>query len=103
MTARRPVVIKDNRLIELPDGDTVVGADGGDGDGGGTEFLSITNTDLSDATYYYYGGTDSAADWKINRYLKSDLNDVTSADEVGNGSYGSLGAAWTDRATLIYA
>lgn len=101
MAARRPLVLLNNRIVELPSGDTVVG--GGGGGGSGTEFLTITETDLNDATYYYYGGTDGNADWKINRYLKSDLTDKTSATEATNVSYGSLAAAWAARGSLSYS
>jgi len=69
----------------------------------GTEFLTITETDLVDATYYFYGGTDSNGDWKINRYTKSSLTTKVSATESNNGSFASLAAAWIDRTTLTYA
>ena len=65
-------------------------------------FLDITKIDVADASYYYYGGVDSVADWKINRYDKTTYV-KTSADENNNGGYTDLATAWTDRTTLTYA
>lgn len=74
---------------------------GGAVSGGGSSFLDITLTDFADVTNYYYGGTRNNGDWQINRYLKTTLV-KTSADEAGNPSETSLGAAWTNRTTLTY-
>ena len=70
--------------------------------GGGTDFLTITEFDDTDATYYFYGGLDVVLDWKINRYHKTTFV-KTSADEVSNPTKTSLALAWTDRLTLTYA
>ena len=70
--------------------------------GGGSEFLTISEFDDTDGTYYFYGGVDLAVDWKINRYHKTTFV-KTSADEGNNGGYASLAAAWPDRLTLTYA
>lgn len=70
--------------------------------GGGSEFLTISEFDDTDGTYYFYGGVDLAVDWKINRYDKTTFV-KTSADEGNNGGYASLAAAWPDRLTLTYA
>ena len=68
----------------------------------GTEFLTISEFDDTDSTYYFYGGVDEAVDWKINRYHKTTFV-KTSANEANNGGYGTLAAAWPDRLTLTYA
>lgn len=70
--------------------------------GGGTDFLDISEFDDTDATYYYYGGLDTALDWKINRYHKTTFI-KTSADEAGNPTKTSLALAWADRTTLSYS
>ena len=75
----------------------------GSGGGGDVAFLDISETDFADATYYYYGGVRDNGDWQINRYLKTDLDTRTEADEAGNPSQTSLAAAWAVRTTLTYA
>lgn len=75
----------------------------GGGGGGGTEFLTITLSDMTNATYYYYGGTNGDGDWQINRFTKASLSTKVVATESNNGSYGNLAAAWTDRTSLTYA
>jgi hypothetical protein len=101
MAERRPLVFRQNRIIELPAGDTIVG--GGGGGGPSTpEFLTVLFTDLEDPDHYYYGGLDSSDDWRINRYSKLDLNALDSAAESNNGSFVTLTAAWDDRTTLVY-
>lgn len=99
MAVRKPLVLINTRITELPSGDTVAGADGGDGAG----FLDVTETDMDDATYYYYGGTDSEADWKINRYPKNNLVNRESASQSNNAGYADLASAWPDRGSLNYA
>ena len=68
---------------------------------GGTEFLTISEFDDADSTYYYYGGVDAAVDWKINRYHKTTYV-KTSATEITNVSYSTLAAAWAVRGSLNY-
>ena len=68
-----------------------------------SEFLVEALSDTDSATYYYYGGVDSNNDWKINRYLKTDLNSKSTATESNNGAYSTLSAAWAARASLSYA
>lgn len=71
--------------------------------GGGSSFLEITETDLTDSSYYYYGGVDANSDWVINRYDKSNLSTRTVATESNNATYSSLSTAWSNRTTLTYA
>jgi len=73
------------------------------GGGGVPDALNIAYFDGLDATYYFYGGWDASVDWKINRYLKTNLVTKTSADEAGNPTYTTLLDAWTDRTTLSYS
>lgn len=70
--------------------------------GGGTQYLTITEN-ATDATYRYFGGVDSGGNWKINRYLRSDLTVKTSATEANNPGETTLAGAWPDRSTLTYA
>ena len=70
--------------------------------GGGTEFLTISEFDDTDGTYYFYGGKDLVLDWKINRFHKTTFV-KESADEVGNPTETSLAEAWPDRLTLSYS
>lgn len=94
---RRPLYINaNNRIARIPDGDFVSNVEP-------SEFLVQVLSDTDSATYYYYGGLDSDGGWKINRILKTDLNSRQSATIANNGSYGTLSAAWTDRASLNYA
>ena len=92
MTVRRPVVLVSGRFLELPSGDELTPV-----------FLTVTLTDVDDASYYYYGGLDADGNWKINRYDKTNLATVTSAVEDTNGAYASLAAAWASRTILSYA
>lgn len=62
-------------------------------------FLVVTETG-SDATYQYYGGIDSAGNWKINRYNSS--FDKESATVTNNGAFLDLTSAWADKSTLTY-
>lgn len=72
------------------------------GSGSGTVFLTDTLSDLDSNTYYYYGGNDSDSNWKVNRYLKTDLNTQVSANQTSNASYTTLTSAWAARQSLIY-
>lgn len=104
---RRPLYIKQDgertRIARLPAGEFINGVPPSSGGGGGTQFLESTLSDIGSATYYYYGGLDENNDWKINRYLKSNINSVTSATEATNGSYTTLSSAWANRAILSYS
>lgn len=73
------------------------------GGSAGTDFLTITQTDLTDGTYYYYGGTNADGDWQINRYTKSSLETKVTATVASNGAYANLAAAWAARGILTYA
>ncbi len=66
------------------------------------QFLTTSEFDDTDGTYYFYGGVDSDLDWKINRYTKSVLV-RTSADLGNNPTKTSLDDAWTDRLTITYS
>lgn len=68
-----------------------------------SSFLTVSETDLQDATYYYYGGLDSQSNWAINRYLKTDLDTVTTATQTNNPGTTTLASAWSSRLTLTYA
>lgn len=61
-------------------------------------YVEATEYDY-DGTYTYFGS--EATDWRINRYTSAGVK--TTANESNNGSYGSLAAAWVDRATLTYS
>jgi hypothetical protein len=66
------------------------------------QFLTTSEFDDTDATYYFYGGLTSASAWQINRYTKAALV-RTSAALAGNPTKTSLASAWTDRLTLTYS
>ena len=68
-----------------------------------TQFLISTLSDIASPTYYYYGGIDGSGNWKINRYLRTDVNTQDSATEVNNPAFTDLATAWANRLTLIYA
>lgn len=65
------------------------------------QYLDITKNDVT-ATHRYYGGTDLASDWHINKYDRSDVSIKTTANEVTNPAYDNLNEAWTNRLTLTY-
>lgn len=92
---RTPLIISSGRIRRLADGDFIKGQEP-------NEFLVQALSDTVSATYYYFGGIDSNGNWKINRYLKTNLNSKSTATISNNGSYSTLGAAWTDRASLSY-
>lgn len=69
---------------------------------GGTSFLEVTQTDVDNATAYYYGGLTAEGDWQVNKYLKSNLATKTVATEQNNASVTSLTDAWAARTTLTY-
>lgn len=92
---RTPLIFTGNaRVGRLPEGDFIKGV-------APNGFIEVSVVDLDDLTYYYYGGTDSNGDWKINRYNRTTLA-KTSATESNNGAYLTLAAAWADRTTLTY-
>ena len=92
---RVPLHIFEGRIRRLPSGERILGQDP-------DSFLVQALSDTASATYYYYGGIDQNGDWKIVRYLQSDLNSRSAATISNNGSYATLSAAWTDRASLSY-
>lgn len=92
---RRPLYFNGTRIAALPSGEYVSGIEP-------NAFFTQAISDIDSATYYYYGGYDSTGEWKINRYLKTDLNSKTSANEAGNGAYTELSSAWAARASLVY-
>jgi len=51
-----------------------------------------------DASYMYFGDVS----WRIRRVLRTD-GTALEADMANNGGYGTLAAAWPDRATLTYS
>lgn len=69
--------------------------------GGGTATLDVSDTDFTNATYYYYGGLLGSA-WQINRYERATITKTT-ATVSNNPTVANLAAAWPDRATLTYA
>lgn len=97
MAERKPLVFRQNRIIELPAGDTIVGG------GSGNSFLTISHTDLEDINFYFYGGLSSVGSWQINRYDKNNLVARTSAEESNNPLYDTVSSAWAARLTLTYS
>lgn len=63
--------------------------------------IEFTLSDINSPNYYYYGGTQSNQQWKINRYNKNTLV-KESATINNNSSYTDLNAAWGDRFSLVY-
>jgi len=59
-----------------------------------------SNTDLTDTTYFYIGGTQ--AGWQINRYAKTTLV-KTIATKANNPTHATLTTAWAARTGLTYA
>lgn len=93
---RVPLTLKSGRITRLPYGERIQGQDP-------LRFLVTTLSDLDSATYYYYGGVrPSNGDWRINRFLKTNINAKGSATEANNGAYTTLAAAWAARASLVY-
>ena len=89
MTERRPLVIINGEIRELPNGDTLPSAAG---------FLSVPNEiDDSDATYFYFGWNSVGDSWLIQRQVRA-----TAITASVNSGYANLAAAWADRATLTY-
>jgi len=72
------------------------------GAGGGTEFLTDQVSER-DGDFYFFGGNDSAGDWKINRYPVGDVSTKVSANEVLNPSFTDLTSAFASKDTLVYA
>lgn len=68
----------------------------------GEGFPDPDQIDETDATYFYFGWESFNGSWLIERQLRS-----TSSSEIAtivlNSGYADLTAAWTDRATLVYA
>ena len=63
----------------------------------------VSETDLSDPAYYYYGGNRSSDDWAINRYDRPGGLNLVTATKSNNPSYTTLVLAWPDRTILTYA
>lgn len=63
--------------------------------------LVVSETDLTNASYRYYGGLVGSA-WKINRYSVTTYV-KTSATIANNSGQANLAAAWANRLTLTYA
>lgn len=57
--------------------------------------------DLTEDTYYYYGGLQANGEWIINRWDKTTLTKTT-ATESNNPAYASIGAAWAAKTLLSY-
>lgn len=74
----------------------------GSGGSGGNSFLTISRTEQT-STVVYYGGLDSSGNWKINKWLISNLTAATSATVSNNSGTTTLNTAWTNRATLVYS
>lgn len=71
--------------------------------GGGSGGLEVTESDLTDPVYYYYGGIDTSGDWKINRYDRDDATLKNFATEANNPGIINLGTAWSSRTLLNYS
>lgn len=65
-----------------------------------TSVMTVTQTDLTGSTYFYYGGDVNGA-WKIKRWNITN-NTKTSATVSNNTTITTLTNAWTSRATLTY-
>ena len=67
------------------------------------ENFKVTDTDLTNASHYYYGGESPAGIWAINRYVKPGGTSRVVANQENNPSYTTIAAAWPDRTTLSYS
>lgn len=70
--------------------------------GDGTNFLTVSQTDLEDSDAYFYGGLDAEGNWQINKYLKSNLANKTTANQINNSGVSDLSTAWAGRTSLTY-
>lgn len=76
----------------------------GDGGGGGSSFLTVSEVDRTGETYWYYGGLDANDDWCIQRYdITQNPTERTTATNTNNSGVASLSAAWSGRGALTYA
>lgn len=62
-----------------------------------------SDTDLTDASHYYYGGINPDGSWAINRYVKPGGTNKAVANETGNPLHTTLASAWAVRTSLTYS
>lgn len=65
--------------------------------------LTVSNTDFSDTTNIYIGGTvgATATAWKVVKYIRASGLQYT-ATITNNSGYANIAAAWTARTSLTY-
>ena len=102
MAERRPLVVVNGRMREMPTGDTLPSSIVPDsGTSGGSGFLPVPDDHFVGGGIFFFGWSDVNGGWLIRGQDRA-TSLSSDATVANNPTYTSYSNAWTDRTSLTY-